>query len=243
MRKGVCCIVSSLADRKDNPIRFNTITYARFSSMDRKEAVASLSSRILNNMLTTYHYIKYCADHNHTYRISSDLFPLITYDKANVKLEDLPDYTRILASFDSIKKLIQSTGVRISSHPSVEFISLDSEKYEVAINSAKDLNMHSWFQDKIGLPQDYSNPINIHIKNEKRNLKDVCDLFMERFNSLLDEGTKKRIVLENNDKPNSQWNVKNLYETFYVYCEEKYNHKFPITFDYLHNLCCPSFEE
>ena len=60
MRKGVCCIVSSLADRKDNPIRFNTMTYARFSSMDRKEAVASLSSRILNNMLTTYHYIKYC---------------------------------------------------------------------------------------------------------------------------------------------------------------------------------------
>ena len=85
MRKGVCCIVLSLAEQ-DNPIKFNTMTYARFSAMDRKEALSTLSSRILNNMLTTYHYIKYCADHNHTYRISSDLFPLITYDKANVKL-------------------------------------------------------------------------------------------------------------------------------------------------------------
>ena len=116
-RKGVCCIVLSLAEQ-DKPIKFNTMTYARFSTMSRQEALSTLYSRILNNMITTYHYIKYCADHNHTYRISSDLFPLITYDKANVSLQDLPDYNRILASFDSIKKLIQSTNVRVSCHPS-----------------------------------------------------------------------------------------------------------------------------
>ena len=58
MRKGVCCIVLSLAER-DEPIKFNTMTYARFSTMSRGEALSTLSSRILNNMLTTYHYIKY----------------------------------------------------------------------------------------------------------------------------------------------------------------------------------------
>ena len=79
MRKGVCCIVLSLTEQ-DNPIKFNTMTYARFSAMSRSEALSTLSSRILNNMTTTYQYIKYCADHNHTYRISSDLFPLITYE-------------------------------------------------------------------------------------------------------------------------------------------------------------------
>ena len=50
MRKGVCCIVLSLTE-KDEPIKFNTMTYARFSSMPKTEAISSLSSRILNNII------------------------------------------------------------------------------------------------------------------------------------------------------------------------------------------------
>ncbi|NBP15493.1 hypothetical protein EBU95_14005, partial [bacterium] len=62
------------------------MTYKRFSQLPREEALRELSSRILNNMDVTYHAIKYCADNRHAYRLSSDLFPLITYDKANVSL-------------------------------------------------------------------------------------------------------------------------------------------------------------
>ena len=198
MRKGVCCIVSSLADRKDNPIRFNTITYARFSSMDRKEAVASLSSRILNNMLTTYQYIKYCADHNHTYRISSDLFPLITYDKANVSLQDLPDYNRILASFDSIKNLIQSRNIRVSCHPS-EFNVLASDNDNAVIKTIKELNHYGWFMTQIGCPLNYDSPMNMHIHNSKGNLNDIVKKFLSNFDKL-SQDVKSRLVIENDDK-------------------------------------------
>ena len=40
MRKGVCCIVLSLTEQ-DNPIKFNTMTYARFSAMSRSEALST----------------------------------------------------------------------------------------------------------------------------------------------------------------------------------------------------------
>jgi len=242
MRRGICCIVLSLQDRTP-ALKFNTMTYKKFSSMNRKDALHELGKRILNNMQVTGEAIQFCYNNNYTYRLSSDLFPLITYTKAHVKLEDLPNYKEICDTILDIRDYIIDHPVRLSSHPSVEFISLDSEKYEVALNSAKELNMHGWLHDILGLPQDYSNPINIHLKNEKRTLTEVCDLFMERFFSLLNENVKKRLVLENNDKPKSQWNVKNLYNTFYVYCKEKHNHQFPITFDYLHNICNPSFQD
>jgi len=185
MRKGVCCIVLSLAEQ-DNPIKFNTMTYARFSSMDRKEALSTLSFRILNNMTTTYQYIKYCAEHNHTYRISSDLFPLITYDKANVKLEDLPDYHKILVSFDSIKDLIQSRNVRVSCHPS-EFNVLASDNENAITKTIKELNHYGWFMTQIGCPLNYDAPMNMHIHNSKGNLNDIVKKFMSNFQRLSDD--------------------------------------------------------
>ena len=229
MRKGVCCIVLSLTEQ-DNPIKFNTMTYARFSAMDRKEALSTLSSRILNNMLTTYQYIKYCADHNHTYRISSDLFPLITYDKANVKLEDLPDYTRILASFDSIKKLIQSRNVRVSCHPS-EFNVLASDNDNAVTKTIKELNHYGWFMTQIGCPLNYDSPMNMHIHNSKGDLNNIIKKFMSNFEKLSDD-VKSRLVIENDDK-DTCWSVKKLMKYFHSVSN------IPITFDYLHHKCHP----
>jgi hypothetical protein len=38
------------------------MTYKRFASLPREEALAILGDRILNNMTTTNEIIKYCAD-------------------------------------------------------------------------------------------------------------------------------------------------------------------------------------
>ena len=229
MRKGVCCIVLSLAER-DEPIKFNTMTYARFSAMSRQEALSTLSSRILNNMITTYHYIKYCADHNHTYRISSDLFPLITYDKANVSLQDLPDYNRILTSFDSIKKLIQSTNVRVSCHPS-EFNVLASDNDNAVDKTIKELNHYGWFMTQIGCPLNYDAPMNMHIHNAKGDLNSIVKKFMSNFDRL-SQDVKSRLVIENDDK-DTCWSVKKLMKYFHSVSN------IPITFDYLHHKCHP----
>ena len=67
MRFGLCCI--SL-DLKELGYSFQTMTYKRFSSLPRDEALEILGSRILNNMQVTHAHISYCADNDYTYRIS-----------------------------------------------------------------------------------------------------------------------------------------------------------------------------
>ena len=104
MRFGLCCISLELKEI-DPDIRFQTMTYKRFSSLDRQDALCTLGERILNNMEVTNATILYCAEHNYCYRISSDLFPLITYDLANVTLTDLPQYSDIMGEIDNIHTL------------------------------------------------------------------------------------------------------------------------------------------
>ena len=117
IRPGLCCISLSLQER-DPPIKFQTITFKRFNSLPRQEALEILGDRILNNLEVTNETIKFCGQHNYVYRVSSDIFPLITYDEANVSLEDLPNHDLIQDEFDNIAQTIIDTGVRVSAHPS-----------------------------------------------------------------------------------------------------------------------------
>ena len=75
MKYGLCCISLNLQET-DNPVKFQTMTFKRFSSLPREKALSTLGDRILNNMIVTNEIIKHCHKHNFTYRISSDLFPL-----------------------------------------------------------------------------------------------------------------------------------------------------------------------
>jgi len=82
MRLGLCCISLKL---KEQGFSHQTMTYKRFSSLPREEALEILGSRIQNNLMVTDKTIQFCAEHNYVYRVSSDIFPLITYDEANVR--------------------------------------------------------------------------------------------------------------------------------------------------------------
>ena len=92
MRFGLCCISLKL---KEQDIGHKTMTFKRFNSLPREEALTILGERILNNLVTTNETIKFCGSNNYTYRVSSDIFPLITYDEANVSLDDLPNHDDI----------------------------------------------------------------------------------------------------------------------------------------------------
>lgn len=227
MRFGLCCISLNLREF-ESPLKFQTMTYKRFSQLDRKEALSILGDRILNNMIVTDATIQYCADNNYCYRISSDLFPLITYDLANVKLEDLPNYKEIDEAFDKIAYTIQQTNVRISCHPS-EFNVLASTNEQAVDKTIKELNFYSSFLDRIGCPADYNCPMNMHINNRQGTNDEVVQRFIHNF-SRLSSNCRKRIVIENDDKLNC-WSVKQLINDFYP----KTN--IPITFDYLHHAC------
>jgi UV DNA damage endonuclease len=227
-RYGLCCISLKL---KEQGIGHQTMTFKRFNCLRREEAVQTLGDRILNNLKTTNETIKYCSKNNYTYRVSSDIFPLITYDEANVSLEELPNYDDIQNEFKNISQTISDTGVRVSCHPS-EFNVLASLNPKAVEKTIKELNFYSNFFDRIGLEANYNNPMNLHVHNKNGTHSEIIDRFIQNFNRL-DPNCRSRLVIENDDKVNC-WSVKELIEHFHPATN------IPITFDYLHHKCNPN---
>jgi len=232
MKLGLCCISLNLQER-DPPLKFQKMTFKRFSSLPREEALEILGSRILNNMIVTNETIKYCSENNLCYRMSSDLFPLITYDAAEVELTDLPNHDDIQDAFDSIENTIKETSVRISAHPS-EFNVLASKNETAVKKTIDELNFYSSFMDRIGCPPNHESPMNLHINNKDGSYEDVIARFMDSF-SKLDTNCQNRLTVEQDDKT-SGWSAKELVEEFYS------RTKIPITYDYLHDKCNPSYD-
>lgn len=230
MKFGLCCISLKLQDR-DPPVKFQTMTYKRFSTLPREEAVTILGDRILNNLEVTNEIIKYCSEKDYVYRVSSDIFPLITYDEANVSLEDLPNHDLIQDEFDNIAQTIQETNVRVSCHPS-EFNSLSSLTERVVEKTITELNFYSSFFDRIGLPADTNSPMNLHVHNNNGTREEIAQRFYSNFKKL-DENCQARLTIENDDKLNC-WSVKELIDIFHPIT------RIPICFDYLHHKCHPN---
>jgi UV DNA damage endonuclease len=225
MTPGLCCISLEL---KDRGLGHQTMTFKRFSSLPRQEALAVLGDRILNNLRTTDETIRYCDTNGWAYRVSSDIFPLITYDLANVSLDDLPNHDEIQDEFDNIEQTIINTGVRVSAHPS-EFNVLASTNEKAVEKTITELNFFSSFFDRIGLPADYSAPMNLHVHNKSGSYDEIIGRFILNFNKL-DDNCRRRIVIENDDKA-SCWSVDELVTIFHP------RTNIPITFDYLHHKC------
>lgn len=228
MRFGLCCISLKL---KEEGYGHQTMTYKRFSTLPRQEALSILGERILNNLKTTNKTIQFCAENNYVYRVSSDIFPLITYDEANVNLEDLPNYDEIQDELDNIEKTISSTNVRVSAHPS-EFNALASTSDKVVSKTITELNFYSSFFDRIGLPANHKSPMNLHVHNNNGTREEVARRFYENFKKL-DENCQARLTIENDDKLNC-WSVRELVDIFHPIT------RIPICFDYLHHKCHPN---
>jgi UV DNA damage endonuclease len=207
------------------------MTYQRFSTLPRNEALKILGERIQNNLSVTNQAINLCHTRGWTYRLSSSLFPLITYDKANIEMDDLPNIHQIQRTLDVIEKTIQDTKVRISCHPS-EFNVLASKNKEAVEKTIDELNFYSSFMDRIGCSADYYSPMNLHIHNKQDTPKIVVSRFIEAFQRL-DENCRKRLVIENDDKVTG-WSVKELVEDFHPKTH------IPVTFDYLHHKLHPN---
>ena len=227
MRYGLWCISLKL---KEQGIGHQTMTFKRFNSLPREEALTILGDRILNNLSTTRKTIEFCGQNNYVYRVSSDIFPLITYDEANVSLEDLPNHDKIQDEFDNIAQTITDSNVRVSCHPS-EFNSLSSLSDKVVEKTITELNFYSSFFDRIGLPANTNSPMNLHVHNNNGTREEISHRFYENFKRL-DENCQKRLTIECDDKLNC-WSVRELTDIFFPITG------IPICFDYLHHKCHP----
>lgn len=225
MKKSLCCISLQLQAKG---IKANTMTKTRFLALERKSAVDTVSKRTLNNVSTTVQIIALCASKGWNYRISSDLFPLATLPEANLSFDILPDKNKIYEMFKLGSEIITKNKVRCSTHPD-QFVVPASASASVVAKSIVELKNHATVMDLFGLPQSYESPINIHMNIYKGGTKDIAKRFIDVYNDL-PVNVKSRLVLENEDKPNS-WKVDELYDLIYS------NTGIPITYDNLHFRC------
>ena len=225
MKKSLCCISLQLQAKG---IKANTMTKTRFLALERKSAVDTVSKRTLNNVSTTVQIIALCASKGWNYRISSDLFPLATLPEANLSFDVLPDKNKIYEMFKLGSEIITKNKVRCSTHPD-QFVVPASASASVVAKSIVELKNHATVMDLFGLPQSYEAPINIHMNIYKGVTKDIAKRFIDVYNDL-PVNVKSRLVLENEDKPNS-WKVDELYDLIYS------NTGIPITYDNLHFRC------
>tara|TARA_R110000868_G_scaffold222657_4_gene474513 strand:- start:112 stop:1014 length:903 start_codon:yes stop_codon:yes gene_type:complete len=159
------------------------------------------------------------------YRMSSDMFPWMS----EYNFSDLPDYDKICNILRGIGTMANNYGQRLSFHPG-PFNVLASPTDDVVQRTILELNRHSQIMDLMGLSTTPYNKINIHVGgvygDKSSALKRWCDNF-----ELLDDNTKSRLTIENDDKL-SCYTVSDL-----MYIHERTG--IPIVFDYHHHTCHP----
>lgn len=203
-KSGLCCISIQLQERG---FKASTMTHSRFKQLGLKSAIAQIAERTLNNVNVVAEHVKLCVQNNWTYRITSGMMPLETLPDIGISIEQLPNYSNILAAFDNVKNLIQKNNLRCSTHPD-QFVVPASATPSVVEKSIRELIAHGKMMDMFGLSQDYNSPINIHMNCFKGDINEIAARFIDVYNSL-PKSVKSRLVLENEDKGNS-WSVYKL---------------------------------
>jgi len=242
---GLTCISEELKLKDKKKYSFQTMTRKRFNDLcdkeNRDEAVKQLSERIEHNIRVTQYILRHCSVRSIThYRLSSALFPLLTDATLELNLECLPNYSTIKSELRLIGLIAMSLRISMSIHPD-QFNVLASLNQDAVDKTIKELNFQSKIMDMIGLPQDHTAPMNIHI-NYTPKMDEGYGMVADRFYKNLmrcDAGVFNRLTIENEDK--GFFNVDNCIN-FSEYLLEAYDFNLPVCYDNLHDFCNPSEE-
>ena len=240
---GLTCISEQLKEKDKKKYSFRTMTRKRFNDLcvkdGRNEAIQELSERIIHNVIVTQYILEHCNKSNiKHYRLSSALFPLLTDETLELSLEDLPNQGRINEELRLAGLMAQTLGISIGSHPD-QFNVLASPNREAVKRTINELNFQASILDKLGLPQDHTAPMNIHINyspKEDETLEVVATRFFRNL-SMCDKGVYNRLTIENEDK--GFFNVDNCIK-FSEYLFNTFGANIPVCYDNLHDFCNPS---
>ncbi len=139
------------------------------------------------------------------YRMSSNLFPWAS----EYAWEDLPDHDAICEALSKAGTYAKQHGHRITSHPG-PFNKLTSGDERIIQNTVRDLEIHGWTFDQMGLPRTPYAKINIHVGATYGDKQMACDNFCRNFERLSDS-VKSRLTVENDDKA-SLYSTRELHE-------------------------------
>ena len=156
------------------------------------------------------------------FRVSSGLFPWM--DEYDFRV--LKDYKLIEITLRSVGELAERFNQRLTFHPG-PFNCLASYNPDVVAKTVRELDKHSEQFNIMGFEPSNYNKINIHVGGSYDDKEATLERFCKNFELLADH-TKKRLVVENDDKA-SEYSVKDLYEGVYKRIG------IPITFDYYHH--------
>lgn len=156
------------------------------------------------------------------FRLSSQIFPW----SDEYSIEDLPDSVEICERMLEVGKIAKDGGQRLTMHPG-PYNCLASPTQKVVEKTIRELNFHSEQFNMMGYDPSPYNKINIHVGGAYGDKETTLARFVENFR-LLNNDTKKRLVIENDDSPN-EYSVKDLHEGIYK------SIGIPITFDYFHH--------
>jgi len=240
---GLTCISEQLKDKDKKEYSFRTMTRKRFNDLcnteGRDEAIKELSNRILHNVVVTESIVGHCAKSNiGHYRVSSSLFPLVTDETLEIDVEELPDIEQIKEELKQVGKTARENDISMGSHPD-QFNVLASLNQDAVRRTIGELNMQASVLDMMGLPQDHTAPMNIHINyspKDDEKLEDVAERFYSNLMKC-DSGVYNRLTIENEDK--GFFNVDNCIK-FSDYLFETFQAPIPVCYDNLHDFCNPS---
>ena len=160
---------------------YKTLLASKSPSLEKTKEV------YFHNLQTLQKIIDFCKENNiKTHRVSSSLFPLLTYepyrDKLIPILEEALTYNKI-----------DSKGISLTMHPD-QFILLSSINANVNEKSRYELDITSYITNYI--PIDL---INIHVGSANQRKEIHRKIFQKEF-ALLDKKTKTLLSLENDEK-------------------------------------------
>lgn len=219
---GYACINMTLGSQKPKITTNRGMVRKTFDS----KGLNYVSELALQNVRDLIEIIKWNHQNGiHFYRMSSDMFPWMS----EYKFSDLPNYGKIKTLLLGVGNLANKYNQRLTFHPG-PFNVLASPNNEVVKKTLSELNKHSEIMDMMGLSTTPHNKINIHIGGVYGDKSSALHRWSDNFN-LLDENTKKRLTIENDDKV-SAYTVKDL-----MFIHEQTG--IPIVFDYHHHTCHP----
>lgn len=166
-----CCQLGELRTNRNGVTKFEqfsdtkmgTITVKSMQTLTESSQYTKLVGKVKQNLNALQAQINYVAKlpaNQRMFRISSDMFPLYTFVDLN-HLYDEKLRNIIKAKLSHIGKVAKQHGIRLSTHPS-QFTTLSSDKDNVIDNAIRDLEMHVWLFECMGLEPEDGVCINIH---------------------------------------------------------------------------------
>ena len=180
MRIGYACITVGVPDTQ--------LKTCRQKNADDQKIFELIKSNLsaLSNMLD-YNI----ANGIKMFRISSELIP---FGSSVSRL--LPWREKFSLELQNLREKIQNAGIRISMHPG-QYTVLNSPDNKIVENAVLDLTYHNEVLESLGA--DFTDKIVLHIGggygDKKASAKRFCDNYAH-----LDDGIKKRLILENDER-------------------------------------------